>query len=197
MNTQFWWYVARASGVVAWLMLTASVVWGVVLATKAFPNQRRPAHLLDLHRWLGGLTVAFTFVHLAALVADSYITFDMVDLLVPFAAPWKTGAVALGVFGFWTLIAVEATSLAMRRLPRKVWRMIHLVSYVTFWLASLHAAFAGTDRTNVLYPLTAAASIAAVAWSLMYRVANRRSLRRAATLGSRRVVDRAPETSNV
>ena len=54
MNPQIWWYLTRASGIVAWLMLTASVIWGIVLATKAFPEHRRPAWLLDLHRWLGG-----------------------------------------------------------------------------------------------------------------------------------------------
>ena len=55
MNPQVWWYLTRASGIVAWLMLTASVIWGIVLSTKAFPEHRRPAWLLDLHRWLGGL----------------------------------------------------------------------------------------------------------------------------------------------
>ena len=54
MSEQVWWYLTRASGIVAWLMLTASVIWGIVLSTKAFPEQRRPAWLLDLHRWLGG-----------------------------------------------------------------------------------------------------------------------------------------------
>ena len=56
----------------------------------------------------------------------------------------------------WCLVAVELTSLAMRRLPRKLWRGIHLTSYLVFWLASLHAAFAGTDATNRLYQVTAA-----------------------------------------
>ena len=48
MNPQFWWYLTRSSGIVAWLMLTASVIWGVLLSTKAFPTQRRPAWLLEL-----------------------------------------------------------------------------------------------------------------------------------------------------
>jgi predicted ferric reductase len=175
VSPQFWWYVTRASGIVAWLMLTASVIWGVILSTKAFPAQRRPAWLLDLHRWLGGLTVSFVAIHLIALVADSYVHFTLTDVAVPFASDWKPGAVAFGVIGAWLLIAVELTSLAMRRLPRKVWRAIHLTSYVVFWLASIHAALAGTDRTQRLYQVTAAASIVAVAWALMYRLANRRT----------------------
>ena len=119
MNEQVWWYLTRASGIVAWLMLTASVIWGIVLSTKAFPEHRRPAWLLDLHRWLGGLAVSFTAIHLGALVADSYVHFGLADLTVPFSSQWKPGAVALGVVAMWLLVAVEATSLAMKRLPRR------------------------------------------------------------------------------
>jgi DMSO/TMAO reductase YedYZ heme-binding membrane subunit len=156
-------------------MLTASVIWGVILSTKAFPEQRRPAWLLDLHRWLGGLTVSFVAIHLIALVADSYVHFTLIDLAVPFASDWKPGAVALGVIATWLLVAVELTSLAMRRLPKRIWRAIHLSSYAVFWLTSIHAALAGTDRAQRLYQVTAAASIIAVAWALMYRLANRQA----------------------
>ncbi len=178
MNGSFWWYVARASGIVAWLILTATVLWGIVLSTKAFPEHRRPAWLLDLHRWLGGLTMSFVAIHLVALVADSYTTFTIADLVVPFASEWKPGAVALGVVAAWSLVAVEVTSLAMRRLPRRVWRGIHLISYLTFWLASLHAAFAGSDSSQILYQATAAIAIGAVVWATVYRLTHQKNARR-------------------
>jgi DMSO/TMAO reductase YedYZ heme-binding membrane subunit len=177
VNEQVWWYLTRSSGIVAWLMLTASVIWGVVLATKAFPEQRRPAWLLDLHRWLGGLAVSFTMIHVGALVADSYVHFGFADVTVPFASQWRPGAIALGVAAMWLLVAVEATSLAMKRLPRKVWRWVHLSSYAVFLLVSFHAALAGTDRTHVLYQGTAVASIVAVVWATVYRLTHRRAQR--------------------
>jgi predicted ferric reductase len=181
VNPQFWWFVTRASGIVAWLMLTASVIWGVILSTKAFPAQRRPAWLLDLHRWLGGLTISFVAIHLAALVADSYTHFGPADLAIPLASDWRPRAVALGVLATWLLVAIELTSLAMKRLPKSVWRGVHLTSYAVFWLASLHAAYAGTDRTTALYQVTAVASIAAVGWALVYRIVARRPARRGAS----------------
>jgi sulfoxide reductase heme-binding subunit YedZ len=181
MNPQFWWYLTRASGIVAWLMLTASVIWGIVLSTKAFPELRRPAWLLDLHRWLGGLTVSFVAIHMAALVADNYVSFDLVDLTVPLASAWKPLAVALGVVAMWLLVAVEVTSLLMKRLPRRVWRWIHFSSYAVFLLTSLHAALAGTDRSQWLYQVTAVASIVAVVWSTVYRLTHRKRPSRART----------------
>ena len=55
MTSQLWWYVARAGGIVAWALLTASVLWGLILSTKLRPPRVRPAWTLDLHRFLGGL----------------------------------------------------------------------------------------------------------------------------------------------
>ena len=139
---------------------------------------RSPAWLLDLHRWLGGLAIAFVSAHLAALMADNYTHFDLADLTIPYASEWHPGAVALGVIAAWALLAVELTSLAMRRLPRALWRAIHLTSYLTFWLVSMHAAFAGSDRPNRLYQLTAAASVAVIIWATLYRLMNSRRSRR-------------------
>ncbi|QYG93511.1 hypothetical protein HC251_14475 [Iamia sp. SCSIO 61187] len=173
MNPQTWWYLTRASGIVAWLMLTASVLWGVVLSTRAFPHRRRPAWLLDLHRWLGALTVALVVLHVAALVGDSYVHFGVADVLVPMASSWRPAAVALGIVSAWLLAAVQVTSLVMGRLPRRVWHAIHLTSYATFWLTALHGALAGSDRSNLLYQVTGAVAIVAVAVASTYRALNR------------------------
>ena len=77
VNGQLWWYLSRASGIIAWLMLTATVLWGIASSVDLFPRRRRVAWLVDLHRWLGGLTVGFVALHLAALVADSYVHFGL------------------------------------------------------------------------------------------------------------------------
>lgn len=179
MNPHFWWYLTRASGIIAWLMLTFTVIWGILLSTKAFPGRRRPVWLLAMHRWLAGLMLSFIAIHVVSLVADSFVSFDVADVTVPFASSWRPGAVALGVLAMWLIVAVQVTSLAMRRLPRRFWRAVHLTSYVSFLLTSLHAAYAGTDTTSWLYQGGAAASILAVAYALMYRLSNRRAVRSA------------------
>jgi methionine sulfoxide reductase heme-binding subunit len=175
MNGQLWWHLARASGIVAWLTLTASVLWGIFLSTKILQEHRRPAWLLDLHRWLAALTIGFVTIHLGALVADSYLHIGLVDLLIPYAADWKPGPVALGVAALWILTAVEISSLALRHLPRRAWRAIHLTSYAAFWLTSLHAALAGTDTTQPLYQWTSAVTILAVVTAAAYRILTRRA----------------------
>jgi predicted ferric reductase len=139
------WYVARAAGLVAWGLLTASVLWGLAISTKTFRGRAKPSWLLDLHRYLGGLATVFTGVHVAALIADSYVHFDLVSVLVPFASTWRPGAVAWGVASFYLVLAVELTSLARRRLPRRVWRLTHFAAFPLFVSATVHMMTAGTD----------------------------------------------------
>jgi sulfoxide reductase heme-binding subunit YedZ len=180
MNPQFWWYLSRAAGVVGWLFLTASVLWGILLSTKLFPAHRRPAWLLDLHRALGGLALLTIAVHLGALVADNYVHFTLVDLTIPFASDWKTWQVALGVIAFWGVVVVEGTSLAMKHLPRRVWRGVHMFSYVTFLLTSLHGTFAGTDATNRLYVATTIVTTVVLLFAIVHRIVHRGDNRPAA-----------------
>ncbi len=177
MTSQVWWYLARASGAMAWVMLTASVVWGIILSTKAFPKHRRPAWLLDLHRWLGTLTLALIGLHIASLIADTYTDFDIAAVLVPFASEWRPFAVAVGVIAGWLIVTIQISSLAIKRLPRRVWHGIHLASYAVFWLTSLHAVLAGSDRAEPLYLTTAAIGTITVVWATIYRITHPRPTR--------------------
>jgi len=148
VNPQVWWYVSRSSGILAWVLLSFSVCWGLFVSTKAVAKASTPAWILDLHRFLGGVAVLVTGVHLAGLVADSYVEFGWVEILVPFGSEWKPGAVASGVIAFYLLMAVELTSLAMKRMPRRLWRAVHRSSLVLWLLATVHMLQAGTDATN-------------------------------------------------
>jgi predicted ferric reductase len=148
VNAQLWWYVARASGLVSWSLCTLAVVWGLGLSTRLFGKRPSPAWLLDLHRFLGGLATIFVVVHVGALVADSYIHFGPADVLVPLAASWKPGPVAWGIAGFYLLVAVEVTSLVRRRLPARLWRLVHAASLPLWVFSTVHLWTAGTDATN-------------------------------------------------
>jgi len=165
-----WWYAARSAGIVTWALAALSVVWGLLLSTKVLGRAVRPNWLLDLHRFLGGISVLFTGLHIAALVADGYVHFGVADILLPFASSWKPTAVALGVISMWLLLAVEGTSLLMKRLPRKRWHAVHLLSYLLFWMATLHGMLAGTERNAPAFALANDAAALVVVFLTVYRV---------------------------
>ncbi len=160
---QLWWYTARAGGIVAWGLLAASVLWGLALSTKAFGKRPRPNWLLDLHQWLGTLTMIFLGVHVAGLMLDSYVDFGLTDVLVPFASSWDPSAVAWGIVAFYLLLAVELTALGRRYLPKKVWRSVHYLSFPVFVLATIHGVAAGTDATTTFAVATVVVVVAMVA----------------------------------
>lgn len=183
MNPQLWWYLARATGVIAWAGAVGAVLVGLALASRIGGREVPASWLLALHRHLGALTLAFTGAHLAALVADSYLEFDLLDLLVPMRSGWRPGAVAWGVVASWVLVLVEVTSLLRRRLPARLWRSIHLLSYAGAVGATAHLFAAGNDQANVGLRLAPILALALAAGFLTYRLAVPRR-RRAASAAS-------------
>jgi hypothetical protein len=169
MTSQFWWYVARSGGVVAWGLATASVLWGLALSSGILGNRAEPAKLLDLHRFLGGLSVVFALIHIGGLALDDTIKFGPSELFVPMASKWEPGAVAWGVVALYLLIAVEITSLLRTRLSDEVWRVAHLGGFGVFLLGTIHGLRAGTDVENPLIWWPAAIASAAVVGLCVYR----------------------------
>jgi predicted ferric reductase len=175
VNPHLWWYLARASGLVAWALLAASVIFGLTLSTRLSRGGLSPAWITDIHRYLGGSAVVFTAFHLLGLVADSYVSFGVADILVPFASSWRPDAVALGVVALYLLLAIETTSLLMHRIPRRWWKAVHLSSFVLFWIATFHLATAGTDAHNPILILTVEAVAALVVFLTLVRMLSPRN----------------------
>ena len=170
MNTQLWWYVARSGGLVAWALVSASVLWGLVLSTKSMRSTVRPNWVLDLHRFLGGLSVVFTAVHVLGILADKYVHFGLTEVLVPFTGTWHPDAVAGGIVAAYLLVAVEVTSLLRNKMSKRAWRLTHFASFPLFIAATLHLATAGTDRHSLLLRLAVAAVVVAVTAFTVRRV---------------------------
>lgn len=178
VTEQIWWHVARASGIVALVLTAASVIWGLLLSTRVMAGTPTPAWLLSMHRFLGALTVAFTGVHIVGLVADSYVSFGWAEVLVPWASSWQPTAVAFGVIGMYLLLAVQISSMMMRRIPRRWWKLIHQSSFLLFWVAVVHGVQAGTDASNPLYIIGTGALVLIVSFLTVTRALTARRIRR-------------------
>lgn len=154
MTTPALWYAARAGGLVAWALAAASVVWGLALSTHVLGTKARPGWLYDLHRFLGGLALVFTGVHVLAVLFDRYVPFGLTNVLIPFTGTWHPAAVAWGIVGMYLLLAVELTSLLRSRISKSLWRRTHYASFALFAATTVHAVTAGTDGTAVVFLAT-------------------------------------------
>jgi DMSO/TMAO reductase YedYZ heme-binding membrane subunit len=182
VNESILWYAARSTGMVAWALAAASVIWGLLLSTRSARGLAKPAWVLDLHRFLGLLTLVMTAAHLAALVGDNFVHFGAADLFVPGASAWKTAPVAWGVLAFWSFVAVEVTSLAKKHIAHRTWARVHLLSFAAYVLATAHYLQAGTERTNPMVLLTVEAVSALVLFLTLLRILVPRRRRTAAAV---------------
>lgn len=142
------WLGIRASGVTAWGLLTAVVVWGILLRTQLLGRLAAPMRLLDLHRWLGVVAISFLLVHMGLLLVDPAVQFTAAQILVPGLAPWQTFAVGLGSLAFWLLVPVSVLGRVRAKLGlagNRWFTRAHLLAYAAWPLATAHYVLAGTD----------------------------------------------------
>ena len=170
------WYADRAAGMIALVLLTASVCLGIGLAGRA-RSWRWPAFAIeDVHRYLGLLTGTFIGIHALAILLDSYVPYSLAQLLVPGTAPSRTMAVAAGVVSAELLAALALTNRNRKRLSYSFWRRAHYLNFAVWILALGHGIAAGTDSDQPWAVYLYAACGAAVAGLLAWRILAKREL---------------------
>jgi ferredoxin-NADP reductase len=168
-----WWYITRASALIAWALMTFTVVWGILLSTRVMRRVDNPGWLRDLHSYLGGMTLIMVALHMVTLMWDEWLKFSLGEVLIPLATDFKALPVALGILAFYVLVAVQGSSLLLKRLPRKFWKGVHYASYATLILVSLHAGWTGTDVGTWWYKVLAIVLIATAAIAVVVRIVTR------------------------
>jgi predicted ferric reductase len=167
------WYVARSSGLVAYLLLSASVVLGALMAGRAKFTWPRFA-VEEVHRFLALLAGVFIGVHALALLLDTVVPISLAQELVPFASPYRPFAVGMGVLAAEVMAAVGITNHFRSRLPHVVWRRAHYLTIAVWGLATVHGLLAGTDRLDPWFAAIAMGTVSAVALVLFGRFSSRR-----------------------
>lgn len=177
MNSQIYWYTSRATGIVAYALAAGSMAWGISHSIRLL-RQPRPPWMLDMHRFLSGLACVFVGIHVFILMFHHYKGgYSFIDLVVPFSTRTELAAtytvpMAIGIIAAYLLIAVEGTSLAMKHLPRKMWKSIHYLSYGFFALATVHVLLMGTDVSNVAMQWFVLACCAVNVFLVIVRIAS-------------------------
>lgn len=170
MSEKLAWYVSRSSGWVAFVLIACTVIWGILGISRMIERRGLPRWLLELHRHLALLSVVFTAIHLAALVADNYMTIAWKEILVPRAIDYRPGAVAWGVIAMYLLVAIQVSSWLRQRMPRRWWRRIHFLSYPMLWMVTVHGLRAGTDADRPVVRWGVVVVIGLVAFVTFVRV---------------------------
>jgi sulfoxide reductase heme-binding subunit YedZ len=149
------WYLSRASGLIAALALIILMLSGIGQITGRTFRYLDPLTAWASHRALGITFTAAVLVHVLLLLLDEFITFNIIDILVPWVSSYKPVTlfgyelgslyVALGVLAMYLVLAITITSLIWVEKKPHTWKWLHLLSYIAVVFVFVHALFIGTD----------------------------------------------------
>jgi sulfoxide reductase heme-binding subunit YedZ len=182
------WYLARATGAVTLVLLTASVALGIANVGR-LQSARWPRFVVEgLHRNLSLLAIAVLFVHIVTTVLDPFATIHAFDAVVPFISAYRPFWLGLGAFASDLLIAIALTSMMRRRLGHRAWRATHWFAYLCWPIAVLHAVGTGSDIKQLWMEALLAGCVIALIVAVWARVGfgwpKRRGLRGSAIAAS-------------
>jgi sulfoxide reductase heme-binding subunit YedZ len=165
------WYMTRATGLVSLILLSATVVLGIV-ASVGWTTERWPRFLSQsVHRNLSLLCIVLIAVHVVTTVADGYVPIGFLDAVIPFRTPYRPLWVGFGAVALDLLLAVAITSGFRKRIGVRAWRGVHWLAYLCWPIALLHGLGSGSDtRLSValfVNIICVASVVAAVAWRLV------------------------------
>jgi len=157
-SVQIWWYVTRASGIIAYLLLWFSTVLGLAVTSKYLDGMLDRLFTYDFHEFISLLSVTFTLVHVLVLTLDRYLPYSLAQILVPFISPYRPFWVGVGVISFYIILLVTITFYLRKKIGMHSFRLIHYLSLLGYIGSTLHGYYAGTDTAlaskQILYKVS-------------------------------------------
>jgi methionine sulfoxide reductase heme-binding subunit len=177
------WYATRATGLTAFVLLTITMVLGIVTTTRARARHWPGFAQQEIHRRLSMIAVVFVALHVLTSVLDTYVHIGWLAIVVPFTSHYSSFWVGVGSMSLDLMLAVFVSSLLRARMRPGNWRAVHWLAYGSWPVALAHTLGMGTDAGEGWVMLLAAACSAAVAaalgwrlWSSSRQAAERRGL---------------------
>jgi methionine sulfoxide reductase heme-binding subunit len=170
VNSSSLWYATRASGIVALLLLTGTMVLGLVTTSRPRAGNWPGFVQQELHRRLSMLATVFVGIHVLTSVLDTYVAIGWPAILIPFTSSYNRFWVGVGTVSLDLMLAVLVSSLLRSRLRPETWRALHWLAYLCWPIALAHTFGMGTDRGESWVVLLGVACVAAVGTALFWRL---------------------------
>src|SRR5580698_10399536 len=169
MNSTWLWYATRASGIVALVLLTLTMVLGLITTSRSRARYWPGFAQQEIHRRISILAVVFLALHVLTSVLDTYVAIGWLAVVVPFVSGYSRFWVGLGTVALDLMIAVFASSLLRARLRPGTWRGIHWLAYGSWPIALAHTFGLGTDAGEQWVIVLGVACVTVVGIALVWR----------------------------
>ncbi len=191
------WFISRGTGIAAYLLITSSMIYGLMITTKT-ANGAVPAPVtFSMHEFISWLGLVLGFAHAVALMWDGYINYGPANILVPFNSEYRPIWVGIGQIAFYISALVLASFYAKKLIGHKTWRLIHYVSFITFLMLTLHGVQAGTDSNTPVMQIVYIASLATVLFLTIMRILTAKLAKPARQNAARQNAAHAPKPALV
>ena len=163
------WYLSRASGVIAYTLFWLAVVFGLLLSTR-LGKHFNAARVFALHQYLSLIAVGFAAFHAGILLADNFLNLNLWQILLPFGFQTERVGVALGQLGFWLLFICAFSFYIKKYIGQSAWRWLHFLTFMAYMFISIHVFMVGSDSRALPLLLFYAASQTTVFVLMTYRL---------------------------
>jgi len=143
-----WWLVSRASGVVALLLVTASVGIGLTMASKIVRRRGAGPALVRVHEQSALAGLIAICIHGVTLLGDKWLNPGVGGLVVPFTMSYRPVFTGLGIVAGYLAALLGLSFYARRRIGARLWRKLHRATVLVWLLGVIHALGAGTDAKS-------------------------------------------------
>jgi len=184
LATHGWWLAARASGLVALVLVTVSVGLGLTMAGKIMRRPGWSKRLIAVHEYTALAGIIAIAVHGITLLGDPWLRPGISGVTVPFTMAYQPLFTGLGVIAGYLAALLGLTFYARRRIGARLWRKAHRLTILVYVLGVVHTLGAGTDASTPWLRWWMVATAPPIAVLFMTRVASAR--RGARSAGSRR-----------
>lgn len=163
------WYLSRASGVIAYTLFWLAVVFGLLLSTR-LGKHFNAARVFALHQYLSLIAVGFAAFHAGILLADNFLNLNLWQILLPFGFQTERVGVALGQLGFWLLFICTFSFYIKKYIGQSAWRWLHFLTFMVYMFISIHVFMVGSDSRALPLLLFYAGSQTLVFLLMTYRL---------------------------
>ena len=170
VNSTYLWYATRASGIVALILLTLTMVLGLVTTSRARARNWPGFAQQEIHRRISIMAVVFLAIHVLTSILDTYVHIGWFAIVVPFTSPYSRFWVGLGTIALDLMVAVFVSSLLRAHLRPGTWRGIHWLAYASWPIALAHTFGLGTDSREHWVIALGALCVLSVGLALVWRL---------------------------
>jgi methionine sulfoxide reductase heme-binding subunit len=144
------WAIIRGSGIAAFSLLSASVIWGLLVSSKLVARFVKAKPLTWFHESLGIGALLATLIHVFVISIHDFLDFSWAEILIPGVSDWRPLPIAFGTVAMYGLGVIVVSFYVRKWIGQRTWRTIHFGAFGVFLASLVHGIQAGSDSSSPL-----------------------------------------------